>query len=90
MKSQNLRARNMYEYRCEYCEGTVQPRTVKREAFKHRDGFVILEDVTIGICDNCGNRYYSADILHAVHEIATGTRAPERTEQIPVTHLESA
>jgi YgiT-type zinc finger domain-containing protein len=75
----------MYEYPCEYCEGTVQPRLVKREAFKHRDGFVILEDVTIGVCDHCGNRYYSAEILHAV---ATGT--PERTEQIPVTHLESA
>jgi YgiT-type zinc finger domain-containing protein len=80
----------MYEYKCEYCEGTVQSRTVKREAFKHRDGFVILEDVTIGTCDNCGNRYYSADILYAVHAVATGTQSPERTEQIPVTHLKSA
>lgn len=80
----------MYGYKYEYCEGTVQPRTVKREAFKHRDGFVILEDVTIGICDNCCNRYYSADILLAVHEVATGVRPPERIEQIPVTHLESA
>ncbi|MEG4305006.1 YgiT-type zinc finger protein [Microcoleus sp. D3_18a_C4] len=80
----------MYKYRCEYCEGTVQPRTVKREAFKHKNGFVILEDVTIGVCDNCGNRYYSADILHAVHAVATVARLPERTEQIPVTHLESA
>ncbi|MEG4866157.1 MULTISPECIES: YgiT-type zinc finger protein [unclassified Microcoleus] len=80
----------MYKYRCEYCEGTVQPRTVKREAFKHKNGFVILEDVTIGVCDNCGNRYYSADIFHAVHAVATGTRLPERTEQIPVIHLESA
>ena len=79
----------MYDYRCEYCEGTVQPRTIKREAFKHRDGFVILEDVTSGICDTCGNRYYSADILHAV-TIATGAKSPERTEQIPVAHLESA
>ncbi len=82
---------------CEYCEGTVQPRIVKREAFKHRDGFVILENVTIGqsphfvngVCDNCGNRYYSANILHAVHAVGTGVKAPERTEQIPVMHLES-
>ena len=80
----------MYGYRCEYCEGTVQPRTVKHEAFKHRDGFVILENVTIGVCDNCGNRDYSANILYAVHQVATGVKAPERTEQIPVTHLESA
>lgn len=77
----------MYGYRCEYCEGTVQPRRVAREAFKHKDGFVILEDVTIGVCDTCGNRYYTADILHTVHEIATGQRSPERTEEIPVAHL---
>ncbi len=48
MKSSlNLRSKNMSGYRCEYCEGTVQPRTVKQEAFKHRDGFVILENVAI-------------------------------------------
>jgi YgiT-type zinc finger domain-containing protein len=80
----------MYGYTCKYCEGTVQPRTVKREAFKHRDGFVILEDIVIGVCDNCGNRYYSADILHAVHAVATGSVFPERTEKIPVAHLKSA
>lgn len=80
----------MYGYQCEYCEGTVQPRTVKHEAFKHRDGFVILEDVTIGVCDCCGNRYYSADILRTVHAVATGVKRPEKTVQIPVAHLESA
>jgi YgiT-type zinc finger domain-containing protein len=77
----------LYGYPCEFCEGTVRPRTVAREAFKHKDGFVILENVTIGVCDLCGNRYYTADILHTVHEIATGKRSPERTEQIPVAHL---
>ncbi|MDZ8107770.1 MAG: YgiT-type zinc finger protein [Nostoc sp. DedQUE12a] len=61
---------HMYGYKCEYCQGTVQPRIVKREAFKHRDGFVILEDVTIGVCDTCDNRYYSSDILHAVYAVA--------------------
>ena len=52
----------MYGYQCDYCQGTVQPRTVKREGFKYRDGFVIVEDVTIGVGNNCGNRYYSANI----------------------------
>lgn len=77
----------MYGYRCEYCEGIVRPRVVEREAFKHKNGFVILENVTIGVCDVCGNRYYTADILHTVHEIATGKRLPERTEAIPVAHM---
>ncbi len=77
----------MYGYKCDYCEGTVQAKTVKREAFKHKVGFIILEDVTIGVCDECGNRYYSSNILHAVHEIATGVRIPEKTEEIPVAHF---
>ena len=46
----------MYEYRCEYCKGTVKPRTVERESFKHKKIFIILEDVTIGVCDRCGVR----------------------------------
>ena len=77
----------MYGYQCEYCVGTVRPRKVEREAFKHKNGFIILEDVMIGVCDRCGNRYFSADILHAVHEIAIGKRMPERSDPIPVAHL---
>jgi YgiT-type zinc finger domain-containing protein len=77
----------MYGYPCTYCSGTVQPRAVAREAFKHKHGFVILENVVIGVCDTCGNRYYTADILHTMHDIATGKRAPARMEEIPVAHL---
>ncbi len=76
----------MYGYQCEYCTGTVRPRTVAREAFKHKTAFVILENVLIGVCDACGNRYYTADIIQSVHDIATGKRKPERTEAIPVAY----
>ncbi len=75
-----------FEYRCEYCDGTVREKVVEREAFKHKEGFVILEDVVIGVCDKCGNRYYSADILKRVEAIATGKIPPERTEEVPVAH----
>ena len=77
----------MYGYRCEYCEGTVQPRSIEREAFKHKNEFIILEDVVVGVCDGCGNRYYSADILHAVQDLATGKRLAERREEVPVSHM---
>ena len=76
-----------YGYQCEYCEGTVRAKKVQREAFKHKSGFVILEDVEIGVCDSCRNRYYTADILHTVHAIATGLKPFERTEPIPVAHV---
>ncbi len=75
-----------FGYACEYCKGTVRAKQVEREAFKHKAGFVILEDVVIGICDTCGNRYYSAETLKRVQAIATGQIPAERTEQVPVAH----
>jgi YgiT-type zinc finger domain-containing protein len=89
MKSAKTNNNSIYGYRCEYCDGTVRPKKIEREAFKHKKGFIILEDVVIGVCDTCGTRYYSADILHAVHDIANGTKPFERIEKIPVAHLSS-
>jgi hypothetical protein len=37
----------MYGYKREYCEGRVNTRVVQQEVFKHRDGFMILENVAI-------------------------------------------
>jgi YgiT-type zinc finger domain-containing protein len=48
---------------------------------------VILEGITVGVCDVCGARYYSAEILHAVHDVATGAKPFDRLEEIPVSHL---
>ncbi len=86
MKSTKTDNNSIYGYRCEHCDGTVRPKKVAREAFKHKNGFVILEDVDVGVCEICGSRYYGAEILHAVHDIATGAKPFERTEAIPVAH----
>ncbi len=75
-----------FGYGCEHCQGAVRPKRVEREAFKHKLRFVILEDVTIGVCDSCGSRYYSAESLKRVQELATGAIAPERFDEIPVAH----
>ena len=90
MKSAKNNNKPLYGYRCEYCEGTVRPKKVAREAFKHKKGFIILEDVVIGVCDACGSRYCSADILHAVNDIANGTKPSERIEKLPVAHIPSS
>ena len=73
-----------FGYSCEYCKGTVRPKAVAREAFKQKGGFVILEDVTIGVCDSCGNRYYTAQTLRAAHDLAVGSTSPKRTETVRV------
>jgi YgiT-type zinc finger domain-containing protein len=75
-----------FGYRCDYCDGTVLPKRVAREAFKHRHGFVILEDVAIDVCDTCGSRYFSAATLRRVQQVASGAVSAERTESVPVAH----
>ncbi len=77
----------MYGYSCEYCEGTVEERLVKREVFRHKSEFVMLENVPVGICNKCGYRYYHSTILKRVEEIAQGKQVPDRTECIPVAQL---
>jgi YgiT-type zinc finger domain-containing protein len=69
---------------CEYCDGIVRQHTVEREVFRHKKGLVILEHVPIGVCDKCGERYYSAEVLHKVHNIATGRTKPARKVSIPI------
>jgi len=87
MKSAKNNNNSTHAYDCEHCDGRVRPKKVQREAFKHKKGFIILEDIVIGVCDTCGARYYSADILHAVNDIANGTKPFERVEEIPVAHV---
>lgn len=77
----------MYGYKCEYCDGTVKENLVEKEVFKFKTGFVMIEDVPIGICDKCGLRYYHSSILKRAEEICEEKKAPERTEIIPVAHL---
>lgn len=78
----------MFNYLCNYCDGTVRPKRFESEAFKHRAGFVILKNVTIGVCDKCGNRYYSADLLRRVEAIATKQHPADAEERVPVGHRE--
>jgi YgiT-type zinc finger domain-containing protein len=87
MTSTRSTKKSLYGQRCEHCEGIIRPKKLAREAFKHKKGFVILEGVTVGVCNACGMRYYSAEILHAVHDIATGVKPFDRIEKIPVSHM---
>lgn len=74
----------MYDFPCEHCDGTVLEKRVEREAIRHKDGFVILEDVPIGICNKCGARYFHASVLRRVAEIGRGMTPTVRTIDVPV------
>jgi YgiT-type zinc finger domain-containing protein len=74
----------MYDFKCEHCGGTVKERRVDREALRHKGNIVILENVPIGVCDQCGARYFDASVLRRVAEIGRGAALPLRTIEVPV------
>ena len=74
----------MYDFTCEHCNGIIRERRVDREALLHKGSFVILEDLLIGVCDKCGERYFNALILRRVAEIGRGTAPPQQTLEVPV------
>ena len=75
---------NLYDFPCEYCDGTVRQQIVPREPVSHHRGIVVLEDAPIGICDHCGAHYYAATVLKRVESILASPTPPARTLQIPV------
>jgi hypothetical protein len=52
-------------------------------AQQHKRAFVILENVPIGVCDKCGTRYYHANLLHRVAQVAAG-KVAAKSEPVPV------
>lgn len=41
--------KDSYNPACEYCNGAVKERRVKREMFRVKDKFVILENIPVGV-----------------------------------------
>lgn len=74
---------SMYDFRCEYCSGTVRERIIDREPISHHRGIVILENVPIGVCDNCGAHYYAAAVLRQAEAILQSGNH-RRTVEIPI------
>ena len=47
----------------------------------------MFENVPVGVCNNCGYRYYNSKILKKVDDIAEGREAALKAESIPVVEV---
>lgn len=72
----------MYGFKCEYCDGAVEGK-ITTEDFWHKGELIVLENVPIGVCNKCKNRYYSAEVLEKLEE-AFQNRTKLKTMEVPV------
>ena len=76
-----------YHATCEHCDGKVIERPVSREMFRVKESFIILEDIPVGVCNQCGTLYYHAQIVRRAHEIARDKSNADFQEYVPVGHV---
>ncbi len=69
-----------YDYgECEICDTPMVERDIT-QAFSIKGKMVVIEDIPVGVCPQCGEKIVRADIGHWVAEIIGN---PEKLAQAP-------
>jgi YgiT-type zinc finger domain-containing protein len=68
---------------CEYCDGTLTD-VVLTETFRVRGRLIVVEDVPVGMCTTCGEKYFPAVVLKRVEAMASRTCSGSRIPRAPV------
>ncbi len=68
---------------CEYCGGLIVEARVTLHR-KRGEGYVLIENVPAGVCQECGTRYYAANVLKTIEETLLGRQKAIREIRVPV------
>jgi len=72
--------------RCYFCQGTVQKKKI-RHVHQWGNQVFIFEDVPADVCSQCGEIYFTPDVLNMMDQIATNETEPQHTIAVPVYSL---
>jgi len=67
---------------CYFCGGEVVERVIELE-YKWKGQLYIIEGVPVGICQQCGEKYFTAPVSEAIDRIVDA-KGIKRTVSIPV------
>ena len=76
----------MKELECEYCGGGIRPKKVTVEHW-HEGELSIIKDVPVGVCKECGERYYEAATLEQLDAMAQESESVQERISVPVMAL---
>ena len=66
----------MKEIECEYCRGDIfqKPPTVNHW---YEDKLVIIKNMPVGVCNQCGERYFEAEVLGQLDFLAQNSESAQ-------------
>jgi YgiT-type zinc finger domain-containing protein len=68
---------------CFFCGGVVEERPMPRE-MRWKGKLLIFEDVPMGICAQCGEKYLRPDVAKKIDAALQSTKHPSRMLRVPV------
>lgn len=68
--------------RCEYCGGTVRERAVTVDLRRGKQ-LAVFQNVPVGVCTKCGERYYPGPVLESLDELAQFGLTGAKTQRVP-------
>lgn len=73
--------------RCFFCKGKVTQERVNVD-FRWGENLVVIEDVPTGVCQQCGEKYFDAEVYKDMEKLATGRIKPLKRLTIDVIKFE--
>jgi YgiT-type zinc finger domain-containing protein len=74
----------MYEYGdCSFCGGEVKEESVELD-YRHRGKLFIFQNVPAGVCQQCGEKYLTAETAKGIERRILSEKAWDRTVSVPV------
>jgi YgiT-type zinc finger domain-containing protein len=68
---------------CEYCAGKIRERRI--EVYRRiNNGYVVIRNVPAGICQECGTKYYAANVLKLLTQRIKDRKAAHKKIEVPI------
>ena len=78
--------RKPHEYGdCYFCGGQVVEKIIELD-FRWQGKLYILEGVPVGVCQQCGEKYFTAEVSQAIDQAIKSGKV-KRLAQVPVMEL---
>ena len=61
--------------RCFFCKGKVTQERVNVD-FRWGENLVVIEDVPTGVCQQCGEKYFDAEVYKDMEKLEKGRMKP--------------
>lgn len=68
---------------CSFCGGSVEERIVDVD-YRTKTGLVIVKNVPAGVCGQCGEQYYTAEVAKTIEKLAEAKTPVPETVTVPV------